>query len=75
MCPLLGFRQTGARVASTFDLADKALGGQLEESLSAWRADGLTIDRIAQRLQGDGIDVSRETVRRWLQKLGIEEAA
>lgn len=62
-------------MASTFDLANIALGGQLEGSLSEWRAEGMTIDRIAQRLQSDGIDVSRETVRRWLQKLGIDEAA
>lgn len=62
-------------MASNFELANMALGGQLEDRLSEWRADGLTIDRIAQRLQGDGIDVSRETVRRWLLKLGIDEAA
>ena len=52
-------------MARTYDLANLALGGRLAESLGEWKAEGLTLDRIAERLRADGIDVSRETVRRW----------
>lgn len=66
MCP----HMTGT---STFPLYDAAYAGDLRADLNAWRAEGLTLDQLAARLQAEGVDVSRETVRRWLSM--FEEAA
>ena len=58
----------------TFDLHDRAHGGDLEQRLRAWRAEGETFDAIAWKLKDQGIDVSRSTVHRWCHELGIEAA-
>lgn len=54
---------------SRYDLIDRILDGKLAETLAAYRAEGLTLDRTVQALREDhDVDVSRETLRRWLSK-------
>jgi hypothetical protein len=56
---------------NTFPLVDRILDGRLTQRLTEWRAEGLSFTAIALRLHDDhGIDVTHETVRRWLK--GIE---
>lgn len=51
----------------TYDLIDRVLGGQLGRKLDAWRAEGLSSERIARKLEADhDITVSGTTVHRWL---------
>lgn len=51
-------------------LVDRILGGKLDERLKAWRAEGLTYDGIARRLDAEhDIDVTSETVRKWCASL------
>lgn len=55
-------------------LADRALDGQLEDLLRRWRDAGVT-RRTAARLLAqelDGIEISYETVRRWINDLAEE---
>lgn len=59
--------------ATTFDLANLVLGGRLNQKLRRWRDQGRTLDTIAADLRAQGIDVSRETVRRWY--LALEKGA
>lgn len=50
-----------------YDHANLMLDGQLDQLLKGWQHDEhLTIDQIARRLDDRGVEVSRETVRRWL---------
>lgn len=50
-----------------FPLADRAVGGRLAVLLNRYRETEPSLRAIAQRLADDhGIDVSHETVRRWL---------
>lgn len=52
---------------TTRQFADHLLGGRLDALLAQWRAEGDTLDQIVDRLRDEhGVDVSRETVRRWL---------
>jgi transposase-like protein len=60
---------------STFGLVNLAVGGHLKLDLARWRKNGESYDAIAFRLRDDGIEVSRSTVHRWCQQLGIEKAA
>lgn len=54
-------------------MADKVAGGQLAVRLVALRADGLSHDRIAQRLYAEhGVEVTRQTVSNWLSLLDAE---
>jgi hypothetical protein len=57
-----------SRTSYAREYADLRLGGRLDETLAAMRADGLTIDQIVDALRARDIDVSRESVRRWLVK-------
>lgn len=55
-------------------LTDRALDGRLEELLRRWRDAGVT-RRTAARLLAqelDGIEISFETVRRWINDLEDE---
>ena len=55
---------------TTFEFHDYRLGGKLGELLLGWRAEGLSNDRIARKLETElGIDVTGETVRMWVQNL------
>lgn len=61
--------------ATTYDMANLVLGGRLNQSLRKWRNEGRTLDTIAADLRGRGVDVSRETVRRWYVALDAESVA
>lgn len=64
MCPPM------ARIAVLYDLANERLAGRLAHHLRAWRNDeDLTIDQIVDVLRDREVEVSRETVRRWLRDL------
>jgi hypothetical protein len=53
---------------STFHLYDRILDGTLGETLLTWRAEDppASYTEIVVRLRGLGVDVSQETVRRWM---------
>ena len=71
---MLGFMVTlTMSTPSTFPLHDRLVHGQLERMLRTMRAEGLTYDEIAWRLKPD-VNVSRSTVARWCNDLGIEAA-
>jgi hypothetical protein len=52
--------------------ADALLKGGLDALLLQFRADGLTIDQMTRELHDRDIEVSRESVRKWLS---LAEAA
>lgn len=52
-------------MADSFIWADKVLGGALEETLRKWASQGDSVVTMAAKLERLGIEVSRETVRRW----------
>lgn len=57
---------------SLLPLVDRLVPGGLEKCLVRWSAEGLSTDAMAVRLQVDhGVDVTRETVRRWLHHYGV----
>lgn len=58
-------------MASNFDLADRVLDGKLAEHLREQRDAGATLDEMAQHFAAMGVKVSRETLRRWCERLGI----
>lgn len=52
-----------------FPLLNDLTEGKLGEHIITWRADGLRLIDVRNRLQDEyGIDVSIETVRRWIVK-------
>jgi len=56
-------------------LTDRALNGQLDALLRRWVAAGVT-RRTAARLLADelgGIEISTETVRRWINEILAED--
>jgi hypothetical protein len=53
--------------------ADERLDGSLDDRLANWRADGVTIDGIVDKLRDLDLTISRETVRRWLRDRAIPE--
>lgn len=58
-------------MARSFDLVNRAMEGGLESRLRALRAEGNSVEQIAQTFKADGYEVSRMTVVRWCQRLGI----
>lgn len=58
-------------MATSFDLVNRALQGTLEARLRNMRDEGWSMTRIAQTLTSEGYPIGRETVRLWLQKLGM----
>lgn len=63
-------------ISKAFELADKLMGGELENRLRAWRAEDppVSYDRIARLLENEtGVHHSRETVRRWCQQIEKED--
>lgn len=58
------------RSRGRFAIADLYYEGRLAEMLRDWRAEGLTFRGIAEKLDGDGILVSYETVRTWCREVG-----
>ena len=59
-----------------YPLLDRLLDGTLADRLTEWRSvQGLSYDGISKRLLVDhDVDVSTDTVRRWLDDLGIKKA-
>jgi len=56
-----------------FALYDRLLKGTLIEVLSALKAEGLSANEIAYRIRSEhDVDVSHETVRRWLRREDVE---
>lgn len=54
---------------SSFQLYDRILGGKLLQVIEGLRAEGLSCDRIARRLEADhDIVVAGTTVYRWLKR-------
>lgn len=60
---------------SNYDLVDKILDGRLAFELRRMRADGLTFDQMAHAFSVRGIDISRETLRRWSKDQGEDASA
>lgn len=67
--------------SALFKLADRALGGTLEERLRTYAAAGVP-RRAAARLINDelGVDINPQTIQRWMRDItdepnGDEEAA
>jgi intein-encoded DNA endonuclease-like protein len=53
---------------STFPYVERIVGGNLRELLLSWQAEGLSMRLIERRLRDDyDVDVSSETIRRWLR--------
>jgi intein-encoded DNA endonuclease-like protein len=62
-------------MASNLDLAEQ-LVPHLRALLQGWADEGVSYDQMAASLGAmHGIDVSRETVRRWCKHYGIEKGA
>lgn len=60
---------------SQYPLADRLVGGNLDQRLACWRAEGLSFHEIAFRLREHGVTVTGETVRRWSNELAEPEPA
>lgn len=52
-----------------FQLADKALDGQLEQKLRTWRAAGISLRSVQALLEMElGVRPALETVRGWVKQ-------
>lgn len=61
---------------STFILYDRILDGRLERLLTDLRSQGLSAPEIRDRLRdGEGVNVSPETIRRWIRALDEQVAS
>ena len=58
-------------MASSYQLVNKALNGGLPAELGRMRAEGLTLEQMADDFAARGFDVSLETVRRWCHQAGV----
>jgi hypothetical protein len=62
-----------ARPTALFRLIDDRLAGRFEEHLRTWAAAGVSAQAVARLIrQQAGVDVSGQTVRRWLLILADE---
>ena|GEM_PF-2839968 len=61
--------------SSIYRTTERAVGGDLRTFLEAQRDGEASFEAIAQRLQDLNVLVSRETIRAWCQRLGIEAKA
>jgi hypothetical protein len=68
MCPIV---TRGNR--SRFDLVNLALGGELRSILRSLRDEGATYDEMVQAFAARGVDLSRETLRRWVRDLDPDD--
>lgn len=60
----------------TYELVDDRLGGSLETSLRLWRECQVSVPAMTRILAAStGVDMSPETVRRWLRRLDDQAAA
>jgi intein-encoded DNA endonuclease-like protein len=68
-------RREGSR-SGLFVLADRITKGQLAELLLDWRGSGWSYPEICLQLHDDyGVDISAQTVRRWVTALHAEREA
>lgn len=51
---------------STYRAWAKAYDGDLAGDITRWRADGTSVERIAQRLREGGVTITTRTLYRWL---------
>ncbi len=58
-------------MADEFELVNTGMGGELAERLAVMRTAGASVASIAQTFTGEGYPISRETVRRWLIRVGL----
>lgn len=57
------------------ELVDQVLDGKLAEILTGLRARDVSYDDMTRHFESLGVQVSRETLRRWVKQLGIGAAA
>ena len=57
------------------EFVDQRLNGELDTRLRAWLAADYTLAQMVDALSEAGVEVSRETVRRWLLELKAKPAA
>jgi hypothetical protein len=60
-----------AAVADEFQLVNTGMGGRLEERLVQLRDQGESMVAIAAKFTSEGYPISRETIRRWLIRVGL----
>lgn len=73
-----GLMEQITRLNSSQRMADALLDGKLIERLTEWKARGLGAESIAKELHaatGGAVNVSYQTVYRWLETLKIEVAS
>ena len=59
-----------------YSLLDRLLEGTLDDRLREWRSEGLSLNGITKRLHREhDIDVSTDTVRRWLMEIDRQAKA
>lgn len=51
---------------------DRALGGTLKQRLTEMRSEGCSYREMSHRLRDLDIDVSDETVRKWVRELDVD---
>lgn len=62
-----------ANPSASYKMADLLMEGRLAERLAAHRGAGMSYEQIGRRLYSEaGIDVTSNTIRKWLRFLGIE---
>jgi len=60
-------------MASGYDIANQLTGGRLGHRLRALRAEGLSFERIAERIRNEfGIPCTGTTAQRWYRALDAE---
>jgi hypothetical protein len=65
--------ETTGMSRSQFPLVDRLVGGDLEQRITAWRAEGVSFSEIAFRLREQHeINVTAETVRRWVSQFAVD---
>jgi hypothetical protein len=54
----------------TYQLVDVLIGGDLDHRLRLWKSCQVSVPAMARLLEADtGVDLSPETVRRWVRAL------
>lgn len=57
---------------SLYPLLDQMAGGNLTQRLTDWRADGLSYDEIARRIEDlTQVATNGESIRRWCIEHGV----
>lgn len=59
-------------MGDTYQIVNQSLKGNLAGRLRQYRSEGKTFDEMAHLLQLEGLPISRETVRQWCRRAGID---